>query len=180
MMMDAILKLSVECCFCLRFAGGWCWLVGMQTSRSLYISQRSRPRRGGEARRSCVFAVCLDDCRCWAACRNMMLDSRTAVSQEGAVPGRTRLATACSTRPSCKQASYRPIRICRGKAHCLDNSHVQSVPRWLRCKNCEAAYEAQWRLVLNTGVQYCRLRVSKAAMRQLVQPLGRTVLFVVH
>lgn len=117
-------------------AGGWCWLVGMQNSHSLYISQRSRPRRAGEARRSCVVAVCLDDCRCWAACRKMVLDSRTAVSQTGVVLGRTRFATTCSTRPSCKQpckqASYRRIRICCGKAHCLDDSHVRSVSRWLR------------------------------------------------
>ena len=141
-------------------AGGWCWLVGMQTSRSLNISQRSHPKRLGEARRSCVVAVCLDDCRCWAACCKMMLDSRTAVSRTGVVPGRTRFVTTCSTRPSCKQASYRRIRICCGKAHCLDNSHVQSVSRRLRCKNCEAAYEAQWRLGMNTGVQYCNFRNS--------------------
>jgi hypothetical protein len=161
-------------------AGGWCWLVGMQTSHSLYISQHSHPRRAGEARRPCVVAVCLDDCRCWAACRNMMLDSRTGVSQTGVVPGRTGFATTCSTRPSCKQASYRPIGICRGKAHCLNDSPVQSVLRWLKCKNCEAAYEAQWRLGLNTGVQHCRLCDSKAATRSPVQPLERVVLFVVH
>jgi hypothetical protein len=56
--------------------------------------------------------------------------------------------------------------------HCLDDSHVQSVSRWLRCKNCEAAYE-YWHAVSRTW----RL---KAVTGSSMQSLELVVLFVVH